>query len=107
MKSLKTLLKLTIKSLKKGEKEGYYNYGLCGEISDMYAFEDITKEECDVVKRFIEINKPSAQKHGEFTKKSMHWINEHFWWETMQDMPETRQVRIDFLTKLLNELPTN
>ena len=61
-------------------------------------------KECDN-HRFFEKNKPSKKKHTEFTDNK-YWLGGNtdslFWWEVMREAPETRQIRIDFVSKLIN-----
>lgn len=103
MRSLKTLLEIVIDSLEQGDKKHYYNNGICGELKDLLRNGKIDTFEHPVVEDYIYENKPSKFKHKEFFTND-YWDGDMYWWQLMQVKPETRQIRINFLTKLKAEL---
>lgn len=104
IRTLKDLLILVRDSLACGHKEFYFNNGICGEISNLESDGILTRSELLLLGAFIRINRPNACNHSEFIN-SEYWKGNYYWWDTMRYEPQTRQIRIDFLNKLINLQP--
>lgn len=102
MKTLKELLTIIIDSLTNDTCTGNRT-GICAELRVLQIISKITVDEADKLNTFIYFNKPDVNQHNEFTRNEC-WIGEDYWWKSMKVSSESRQIRIDFLTKLKNEL---
>lgn len=99
---LKELLIILRDSLKEGDKIFYFNSGICGEIADLLTKGVISTEEHDDVSCHIYINKPNSELHSEFVNEL--FINYEWWWKKMKHNPKAREIRIEFLNKLIKEI---
>lgn len=88
-RSINKLLEIVINSLKEGDKLGYFNNGICGEIIDLHHGLFITHTERCILNKFLEENKPTTIPHN------LIW-----WWPIMKKDPKYRKIRIDFLIQL-------
>lgn len=61
----------------------------------------ITKQEHLYMSNFIYRNKPSEKQYTEFTEND-YWIDDLYWWKSIHHVPETRQIRIDYLNTLIS-----
>ncbi len=56
------------------------------------------------LKDYIKKNKPSfTNEYKEFTYNKF-WCDNRYWWDRICDAPETKQIRIDYLTKLIDNI---
>ncbi len=65
-----------------------------------------TNDEIEAVLLYLERNRPNKRnKYKEFTN-NLHWNKSGtgYWWNRMDFYPETRQIRIDYLTALINNI---
>ena len=99
MRDLKELLPLVIEQL----KSNFSVTGICSCVNRLVINKVITARERLIIEGHLNANKPSSKIHTEFTE-SKHWLGNIYYWYIIGAEPETRQIRIDFLTKLLNEL---
>ncbi len=98
------IIQLMIKEL----KTTYTQTGICRTFYTLMSNKDITYDEIYIVKMFININKPTKRnKYKEFTKNP-YWTNfvdsYSYWWTEIHIAPETKQIRIDYLTALINNI---
>ncbi len=88
-------------------REYSYNYtGICKIITTLHGLEKISYEELYYIKNYISNNRPTPNnEYKEFTK-NQYWINTEtgYWWEKMYMDCETVQIRIDYLTALINNV---
>ena len=78
--------------------------GICRVILTLRVDGEITPEEHNFMLDFLRENKPSKNNdYSEFTD-SLYWSNDYIWWDAISDISETRQIRIDYLTKLTNNI---
>lgn len=80
------------------------DYGICGCIYMLWFNNVISLSEHTILLKYITENKPSNTLHTEFTK-SKFWIGDAWWWPEIRNNPKTRQIRIDFINKLINQQP--
>lgn len=104
MRDIKTLLQIVIDSLKEGEKKHYWNFGICGEIADIKNDGIIDNEERLKIINTLFENKPSVSNKFKSFLLCDYWIGSKYWWITMDRYPNTRKIRIDYLTQLKNSL---
>ncbi len=103
---LKELFELTKETLIKGEER--YQYGICKAINEVF---DVTNSfnirEYKFVKKYLFDNKPTPDnEYKEFTNNE-YWDKNKlvlFWWKPIDDFPKTKQIRIDYLTKLIDNI---
>lgn len=100
MRSDKELLQIVIDSLRKGSKEGWYNYGICGEITDLYRNLYISSKERSRLEVLIETNKPTKTNEFKELTENEYWVGGSYYWGIMYNYPETRFLRIAYLEKL-------
>ncbi len=119
MKKERTILILeNIKTLLKNERSfNYGNYGICGIISHLYNNDNITNEEKIQLKDFLGKNKPNPDNQFKEFCDNKFWVDRllslnqqnvyaGYWWLPIYSYPnnETRQIRIDYITKLIETL---
>ena len=84
---------------------------ICDSLLTLWIRHQITKFEHDCIKELLVINKPThLNEYKEFTENP-YWrghkinsINDGFWWKMTTLYPETKQIRMDYLTALINNL---
>ncbi len=82
--------------------------GICLAIHLLKNSEKMTFTEYLKTNRFITDNKPSYDnKYAEFMN-TPHWAKKGsisaYWWRPTSEEPETKQIRIDYLNKLIDNL---
>lgn len=77
--------------------------GICAEIYELLFAEDINIFEKMILYDYIHKNKPSKDKHLEFTQNEC-WIGGCYWWTPIYLNTVTLQIRINFINKLISEL---
>ncbi len=78
--------------------------GICKVIEVLSREKIITLNETKFVKQYLFLNKPSVfNQYKEFTQNE-YWLGRVFWWNVICDAPETKQIRIDFITALINNI---
>ena len=105
MKIDKTRLKELLGKLKGRleNKELHFRHGMCNVINQM-AFDGEFKDYIEIyqVEMFLDKNRPTVYNEYKMFTKNGYWLkNSSYWWERMNDAPETRQIRIDYLTALI------
>lgn len=80
--------------------------GICYELSKLTSFGVCTNIEVSELKFFLLSNKPT--KHNEFASyiDDVNWYDNYsgYWWLTINFKLETKQIRINYLTDLINKL---
>lgn len=95
------LLEIIIKSFE--TERSLYKTGICNELLIMYANEVCTCEEYKELRSFLAKHKPNSEKYKEFFH-TVYWVNDGYWWYPIKRYPETKQIRINFLKMLINNL---
>lgn len=105
-RTYKQLLTILLESLKKGNKEGYFNMGLCGELENLlHKSETITLKEYYKVSNYIDNNKPTARnKYKNFFNDKDFTPDMPWWWGFMHTKAKYRNKRIKFIQALINNL---
>ncbi len=99
---LKELFEMVKKKLIKGDVNK--QYGICGIISELSYEKTITANEKEIIKRYLYRNKPTIKnKYKEFIQNE-YWINDAYWWKPIWLRPEKKQIRINYLTKLIDNI---
>lgn len=81
--------------------ETYNQSGICGEINELYVKNLITPNEKEFIRMYLFNNKPRLHNiYSEF-RDNKYWIDDSFWWRRMCFNYPTKQIRIDYLTKLI------
>ncbi len=109
---LKEILELTKANLIKNT--WYSQYGICKELRevffpviDIFAIEQNSNDIRDYkfVIHYLEENKPTPNnQYAEFTNNIYWTVNSRYWWKTIDNFPETKEIRIDYLTALINNI---
>lgn len=79
-------------------------YGICGVIVDLNWFNIINPDEKEYIIHYLRKNKPSLINDYSNFMETPHWINRSYWWGNMHEFPETKQIRIDYLNKLISNI---
>lgn len=86
--------------------EKMFRKGICDVLTYLYEVDKLTFWEWSFLKNFLKNKKPKDNprtKYREFTKNK-YWLGTLYWWNPMYEAPETRQIRIDYLTKVINNI---
>ncbi len=81
-------------------------YGICQAINNVAYSKEVTinDDEYFFLKFHLDVNKPTRQnEYAEFMHPK-YWLDGAYWWDTIDDYPETKQIRIDYLTKLISNI---
>ena len=82
----------------------YYSTGICFGLAVLLTAKEITQFEYYFLLDYLRDNKPTPiNQYKEFTQNE-YWINISYWWVNMGKQPETRQIRVDYLTALINNI---
>lgn len=103
-RTLLELCAILLNSLKEGDKEGWFNNGLCREIDDLFEYEIITWGEREKLIYLIKTKKPTARNKFKDFYKNPLFINGRWWWELMRLEPLARQERIRFIEAVIVSL---
>ncbi len=82
----------------------YYQSGICNVISGMYQIHIITFEERNFLRDYVMENKPSIFNQYKEFMNNKYWTGEMHWWGKIFVYPETKQIRIDFITALIDNI---
>lgn len=76
--------------------------GLCKEISLLYRNGKITLREKQILKIYLENNKPTPDnQYSDFTYQR-YWIDSSYWWYAITvGVPILKKVRIEYLERLI------
>ncbi len=79
-----------------------FQYGICAELGELlYDDKIISNDEKNYVKDFLYSNKPTFENDYKEFRESNYWLGSVYWWNSITFRPQTRQIRIDYLTKLI------
>ncbi len=82
-------------------REGVIHLGICKIAFDLRMLKIISQFQNDFIYDYLMVNKPTKRnKYKEFTQNE-YWVDKGYWWKPIYTSPETRQIRIDYLTKLI------
>ncbi len=96
---LKYLFELILQHLIVGNKEE--QMGICIIIRTLWVESICTYEEKVFIINYLFVNRPTKEnEYKEFTENK-HWTDNSFWWRPIHDIFSTKQIRIDYLTKLI------
>ncbi len=83
------------------DTENRFQTGICKSINKLQIQNKMSYIEEAHLKGYLKQNKPTKDnQYAEFTKNK-YWLNDSYWWYVIEDVPQTKQIRIDFLTKLI------
>ena len=77
--------------------------GICQTLFGLYyTHQYLTYNEYREVSAYLHENKPTKDnQYSEFTENEYWRPISNFWWSTVKDKPNTKEIRIDYLTKLI------
>jgi hypothetical protein len=77
--------------------------GICYEISKLCKKDIITFNEKEEILVILYDNKPNEEQFTRFTNSSL-WVGGVYWWTQVRLHPSTIEIRIKYLTALINKL---
>ena len=82
------------------------HYGICETFAILEAHNNVncTTNELARVQQYIYDNKPTLTNQYSEYMNNEKWLGKRFWWDRICDAPETRQIRINFLTALIDNI---
>ena len=86
----------------------YNRTGICQALRRIQPANNCTHEESCFIMRYLNLHKPTADNDYKEFMIAPYWGLEYrqgesdFWWSEIYLYPETRQIRIDYLTKLID-----
>ncbi len=107
-KKLKQLLELLKEELIVTNSEN--QTGICWCITIMLIKDKISSEENHLLREYITLNKPKLNNqyaefiNNEFWTNTLDVNNSSYWWTTIKRDNLTKQIRIDYLTALINNI---
>ena len=102
-KRLIQLLELVKLNLINGDENS--QSGICKEIDNIYTkYHDITFEERNYIKSYLKDNRPTPINQYKQFYQQIVWLDNNYWWRPINREPATKQIRINFLTELINNL---
>ncbi len=84
--------------------------GICGVVADLLDNDKINRKEYKASINLLNRNKPKPNNQfkefieNEFWSNTTLPIEDDFWWLPIHRCSETRQIRVDYLTKLIETL---
>ena len=86
-----------------------YDTGICQVIHGIHLQDKCNKTEYLEILHTLRINKPTSRNQFKKFYKNVNWVTgvyatRGYWWEEINQEPETRQIRIDYLTALIENL---
>ncbi len=92
----KTILVLT--------KTNHFKKGICDAVTYLCENDTLNYLELIEFREFIRDNKPTAEnEYKEFTQGE-YWVDEMYWWYPIYRVSDTREIRVEYLTKLINNI---
>lgn len=78
--------------------------GMCDILNYLFMHQFITNNEYECIRTLLKDNKPSPDNQfNKFTDSKFFWTTDRmFWWYPL--IPETRQIRVDYLTELIKSI---
>ncbi len=78
--------------------------GICDSIQALYLKLLISYDERDYIYKFIYVNKPTPYNEYKHFTENEYWYDGIFWWKRINFAPETKQIRIDFINELIDNI---
>ena len=83
--------------------------GICKSFYSLSSKQLATYSEIDFVKKFLLKNKPTKRNKYKHFTNNKYWLDAHsnlysYWWDEIYSNPETRQIRIDYLQELIDNI---
>ncbi len=86
----------------------YTQTGICKSFYTLLNNKTISPIEIGIMKKFLNLNKPTKRNKYKDVTQNPYWTNfvdtHSYWWKEIYDAPETRQIRIHYLTKLIENI---
>ncbi len=99
---MKELFELARETLANGDPTR--QSGICAILRNMAKTEVITFDDRLHLLNYMKKNKPTKfNQYKELTKKHF-WLNSSYWWYEIHLEPQTKQIRLDYLTMLINNI---
>lgn len=92
------------------DNTNYTRTGICQALRRIQLPYNCTHEESCFITRFLKLNKPAPDNDYKEFMILPYWGleyrqgNSDFWWNEIYLYPETKQIRIDYLTKLISNI---
>ena len=99
---LKYLFGLVIQSL--DYRDPKQQTGICKEIKNLFANNVINIQEKDYLSNYLLANRPTENNDYKEFMIYPYWENTEYWWIRICVRPHSKQIRIDFLTKLISNI---
>ncbi len=65
----------------------------------------VSSKDSRFITNLLKENKPTSDnEYKEFFESEFWFDNDGYWWKPINEAPETRQIRIDYLTKLIGNI---
>jgi len=104
MRELKELYGILLESLEKGDKEGWINNGVCGELDDLAGNRIITRTESIAVSGHFKTCHPSLNPLYKKFKRSKFYVNDMWWFVRMKRFKGGRNVRIRLVKEIIKNI---
>ncbi len=82
----------------------FHELGICNVFSYLKQNNFVSFSEANYVIDYIYKNKPNNQNDYAEFMNNQYWCDKMYWWNRMYINPETRQIRIDYLAKLIDNV---
>jgi hypothetical protein len=89
-------------------------HGVCEALNYLYTYSDVTQAELVFVGDLIASHKPTIDNELKTLTENEFWLGNFsknlshpyfgYWWYPMFRSPETRQIRIDYISKVIEKL---
>lgn len=84
--------------------ESYTLFGICAEVQQLFDENKIDEFEMKKLNKFIFKNKPTLDNEYAEFMNNQFWKNTGYWWNSIAYQPKTKQIRVDYLTKLIGNI---
>lgn len=79
--------------------------GICKAVDEVYAkYHDINCNEYVFIKQYLNTNRPTPINEYKQFYQQIVWLDNNYWWRPIHKEPQTKQIRINFLTELINNI---
>lgn len=82
----------------------YYNTGICFGLAVLLSTKEISETEYHFLMDYLKENKPTPNNRYKKFTQNVFWLNTGYWWVNMGKTPQTRQIRVDYLTALISNI---
>ncbi len=78
--------------------------GICNEITKLYIKGILSPTEHRFILSYLYENIPEKDnQYSKFTN-GKYWMDSHFWWNPIDEVPRTKRIRINYLTELIKNI---